>query len=187
MPDLPDVEETLSIASLASLLAAPVATAPTQKFLRFRLHLTQSLLIAVDSIVAVQPLTIDQILPVPQMNPAVLGIYNWRGEAIWLVDLAQQIGVGSLADQPSKALMAIVAQLGDQRLGMVVSQINEIEQHNPNTLLLPSPDLFPHRFLSFVKGYFPDDLIDRDQRSAVLNVAAVFQDSALQIHRLNSF
>ncbi len=188
MPDLSTLGETTSIASIASLLAAPAASLPTQKFLRFRLHSTQSLLIAVESIVAVQSLTIAEVLPVPQMNPAVMGLYNWRGEVIWLVDLAQQMGFSSLAEQQSRAFMTIVVQLEAQRLGLVVPEVYDIEQHNPDALLLPSPNLFSRSCLSFIKGYFSHDSIDKSQpqRSIVLNVSAVSQDSALHIHNLNS-
>jgi positive phototaxis protein PixI len=171
-----------SISSLESLLSEPPTIEPIEKFLRFRMSRDQSLLIAVEDILGVRTISVSEILPVPHMNACVLGIYNWRGEALWLVDLIQQMGVGTLPEQVQRfsSLMTIVVQHRKKSLGLVVPEVHEIEQHNPKELLLPSADLFPQNLLPFIKGYFVQD------RSIVLDVSSVLNDSSLRIHHFNS-
>lgn len=173
---------TASITSLESLLNPPGAIEPLQKFLRFQLDPTQSMLLPVEEIAAVQTIPISDILPVPQMSACILGMSNWRGEALWLVDLSQQLGFKAIAQQVDRVtiLSAIVIQSGRKSLGLIVPEIDEIQEYNPDTLLKPSPDLFPQPISSFIKGYFKHD------RSVVLSAAAIFQDPALHIHPLNS-
>lgn len=170
-------ERIASIASLESLLNVPTGIEPLQKFLRFRCGDTE-LLVAVEDVIAVRTISVSDLLPVPQMPVAVLGLCNWRGEALWLVDLAQQLNLGSaiVPIYSLTTLIAIVVQSNNTTLALVVSEIDEIEQHNPTLLLHPLPNLFSPSLIPFVQGYFPQDC------SIVLNVAAVIQDSALQIH-----
>ncbi|MER3435966.1 MAG: chemotaxis protein [Leptolyngbya sp. ERB_1_1] len=174
---------TASITSLESLLSSPAEIEPLQKFLRFRLDPTQSMLLAVEEIAAVQTILISDILPVPQMSACVLGMSNWRGESLWLVDLSQQLGFMSIVQQSQRPtnLSAIVVQSDRNALGLVVPGIDEIEEHNPDALRHPSPDLFPQSISLFIKGYFNRD------RSVVLNISAVMQDPSLHIHNFNSF
>ncbi|MBW4444499.1 MAG: chemotaxis protein CheW [Plectolyngbya sp. WJT66-NPBG17] len=180
-PEAPPLS-TASITSLDSLLSPPAVTARSQKFLRFRLAPTQSMLLPVEEITAVQTISISDILPVPQMSACVMGMSNWREEALWLVDLAQQLGFSAIAQQAQQLtnLSAIVVQSSSKSLGLVVPEIGEIEEHYPDTLLNPSPDLFSSQTSSFIKGYF------RHDRSVVLDTAAVMRDPALHTHHLNS-
>ncbi|MBD1859762.1 MULTISPECIES: chemotaxis protein CheW [Leptolyngbya] len=173
---------TASLTSLASLLSPPAGTEPMQKFLRFRLDRTQSMLLAVEGIAAVQTLAIADILPVPQMNACILGMSNWRGDSLWLVDLAQQLGVQTRLNRMQKltALSTIVVQINDNTLGLVIPEIYEIEEYNPKMLLNPPADLQTNPFFPFIRGYFKHD------RSLVLDAAAVVQDPSLQLHHFNS-
>ncbi|GAP94538.1 chemotaxis protein CheW [Leptolyngbya sp. NIES-2104] len=173
---------TASITSLESLLNPPAAIEPLQKFLRFQIDSTQSMLLPVEEIAAVQTLHILDILPVPQMSACILGMSNWRGEALWLVDLSQQLGFKAIAQQADRVttLSAIVIQSGRKSLGLIVREIDEIEEYNLDNLVIPSPDLFPQSISPFIKGYFTHD------RSVVLSGAAILQDPALHVHHLNS-
>jgi positive phototaxis protein PixI len=136
------------------------------------------MLIAVEEVASVQTIAMFDVLPVPQMSPCVLGLSNWRGEALWLVDLAQQLGLSAITPPPQRlhTLTAIVVQLGTKSLGLIVPEIYEIEEQNLATLLPPSPDLFSSQISSFLKGYF------RHDRSVVLDAAAVIRDPALHLH-----
>jgi positive phototaxis protein PixI len=186
MAELSEFTQTListaSLTSLASLLSPPAETEPMQKFLRFRLDQTQSMLLAVESIAAVQTIAIADILPVPQMNACILGMSNWRGESLWLVDLAQQLGVQTRLNRLQRltTLSAIVVHLNGNALGLVIPEIYEIEEYNPKTLLEPSADLQTSSIFPFIKGYFKHD------RSLVLDGLAVLQDPSLQMHYFNS-
>ncbi|MBE9182147.1 chemotaxis protein CheW [Oculatella sp. LEGE 06141] len=175
------------IASLESLFAEPAIAEIGQKCLRFQLYPESTALLPVEEIAAVVPVAAIEILPVPDMPNCVLGIYNWRGEMLWLVDLGCQTGFVSLFHQGDTltSVMAIVVQTNGQSLGLVVSQVHDLEQHDLQQLQPPSAGLFPSQLLPFVKGYLinNDLLPNRGQRSTVLDVNAIVQDPLLRVHQ----
>lgn len=65
------------------------------KFLRFYFSLEDTALLPLSSVKEVLNLPTTEILPVPHMPDCILGIYNCRGEMLWLVDLAKQLGFNS--------------------------------------------------------------------------------------------
>jgi positive phototaxis protein PixI len=184
------------LSRLETLFAEAEPAEAGQKFLRFRLCLDQTALLPVDEIAAVLTVEAKNILPVPHMPDCVLGIYNWRGEVLWLLDLASQVGLNSLAAQTQRShsiprlpnqFMAIVAQVNGQSLGLATPEVYDIEQHNPSLLQSPLPEMFPPKLLPFVKGYLTsaERRSPVDQRSTVLDIATILQDPRLCVHELN--
>lgn len=169
------------LSSLEALFVEAGTPEAGQKFLRFQLCPDQTALLAVDEITAVLTVAAIEVLPVPHMPACVLGIYNWRGEVLWLTDLASQIGFAQLgeSDPGCTAFMAIVVQIQGQRLGLAVPEIYDIEHHDSQHLHAPSPGLFSPHLSPLMKGYLAND------RSTVLDVAAILQDPQLRIHELN--
>jgi positive phototaxis protein PixI len=51
-------------------------------------------LIEIESVSELIDIPLDRVVPMPHLPPAVKGIYNWRGEILWIVDLAMLLGVG---------------------------------------------------------------------------------------------
>jgi positive phototaxis protein PixI len=185
MLEIADSLPTSSIASLESLLNPPQPAKPQQKFLQFRLGKEHPALAPVEDVLAVLTIAVSEVLPVPQMSACVLGIYNWRGEALWLVDASTQMGFSPWVDSRVKALTLIVAQSEGQSLGLVVPEVFDIGEHDPELLIPASADLFSNRMLPFVKGYFSSDVDSESVReqSIVINISALIQDSNLQVHR----
>ncbi|NDJ19682.1 chemotaxis protein CheW [Myxacorys almedinensis] len=167
-----------SIASLEFLLAEPAPIELTQKFLRFRLEPDHIVLVPVEDVMAVLTISIHEVLPIPHMNAAVLGVFSWRGEALWLVDLSNQVGFQSLigATKRLSGLTIIVVQSESQSLGLAVPEVQDIESHSLDQLHSPSNELFAPQLFPFVKGYFLHD------RTFVLNTSAIVQDPHLQRH-----
>jgi positive phototaxis protein PixI len=176
-----DLSSTFTLAGLESLFTEPAPVEDKQTFLRFQLSSTETALVTVDSLAAVVTIAPREILPVPHMPNCVLGIYNWREEMLWLVDLSCQLGFPPLFASATRlsTVMAIVIQTNGISLGLVVSQIHDIEPHNPRQLQPPITGLFPPKLLPYVKGYLIDD------RSIVLDANALVQDPLLQVHQLN--
>ncbi|HCF27721.1 MAG TPA: chemotaxis protein [Cyanobacteria bacterium UBA11049] len=161
----------------------------TERFLRFQFGFEDTALLPLASVKEVLQISAEEILPVPDMPNCVLGIYNCRGEMLWLVDLEIQIGLSSLARSPlgtqhlalrtSNILTAIAIQADDKSLAIVVPQVMDIEEHNPQALQIPSTGLFPSKLLPFIQRYLTDS------SSPVLDTKALIQDSQLQMHHLN--
>lgn len=162
-----------------------------EKFLRFQLGDLAIALLALNSIKQVMQVSLSEILPVPQMPGCVLGIYNWRGEMLWLVDLGQMLGFPSLCDpslevgsQPPLTkggdLMAIAIQIGDKTLGLVVRQINDIERHHLQQINQPSIGLFSPDIMPYLGGYL---LGEEREVLMVLNGEAIANAPLWQIHK----
>jgi positive phototaxis protein PixI len=85
---------------------------------------------------------IDRVVPMPHLPPAVMGIYNWRGEILWIVDLAILLGL-AISPRRYRSLQPMIILTGtgtnsangaeapetqqQQTIGLVVDRINEIE------------------------------------------------------------
>nr|WP_242025590.1 chemotaxis protein CheW [Leptolyngbya sp. FACHB-36] len=149
-----------------------------RRFLRFYINDRETALLPLSSIQQVRKVPVMEILPVPHMPDCVLGIYNWQGEMLWLVDLAQQLGfASSLTDFRSLETVSTIAiQTNHTCLGMVVPQTIDIETHNLQQLQPPTVGLFSAKLLSCMQGYFVAS------SSPVLNAKALAQDPLLQVH-----
>ena len=150
-----------------------------QRFLRFHLGFEDTALLPVDQVREILRVPVSEILPVPHVPESVLGIYNWRGEMLWMVDLNHLVGFSplgpTLANQETPLAMAIVLEVERQNLGLIVPQIEDIEWHESPTLQAPSAGLFPDRLLPFVSGYLTE------ASSMVLNATAIASAESLQV------
>ncbi|NEP24673.1 chemotaxis protein CheW [Moorena sp. SIO3I6] len=145
-------------------LATPVKVSvdgqlpPQEKFLRFQVGSGNGALLEVNYIQAILNVSVAEILPIPHTADSVIGIYNWRGEMLWLLDLNYILGFPAVwqpKDISRTKIMVIVLQLNSKLLGLVVSQVEEIEQHHWQNLQ-PPDRLLPLRFGEFVKAYLPE-------------------------------
>lgn len=140
------------------------------KLLRFSMGQGDTALLELSSVKEILRISTADILPVPHMNNNVLGLYNSRGNILWLADLNQILGLSTPEESvnltPTK--MAIIVEIDTQLLGLIVSQVEEIEQHNLD-LLQPTDRLVKQSLKPFVKGYL------QSQNSLVLDPQAIFE------------
>ncbi len=145
-------------------------TVVKEKFLRFAVGKEDTALLPLDSVKEILRLSPVEILPVPDMLECVLGLYNWRGDILWLVDLNQILGFPQLTPPRYDAAtkLAIIVEAGGKILGLVVNQVDEIVEHNPNWLQ-PLDRILDTSMRKFVRGYF------RSSNSLVLDATAIVQ------------
>lgn len=150
-----------------------------QKFLGFSLGSEDKGLLALEQLAEVLSVAVADILPVPEMPGCVLGIYNWRGTMLWLIDLSHLLDYPPLLQlqRESESLMVIVIQMNGQAMGLVVQHVNDIELHAPANIQPATVDLFPPGLLPFIKGYLPS------AHSTVLDPAAIARCPLWQVHR----
>jgi positive phototaxis protein PixI len=172
-----------TITSVNSAQENHPATEIGEKFLRFQLGAEGIALLPLYLIKQVMQISTGEILPVPQMPDGVLGIYNWRGEMLWLVDLGQLIGFPPLALTNGgniNGVVAIVIQIEDKFLGLVVPQIHDIEWHTLQQIQMPSIGLFTPEIMPYLRGY----IIGVNQEILmVLNAEAIASDPLWQVHK----
>jgi len=125
-----------------------------QRFIRFHLGSEETALLPVTYVREVLSISGETILPVPDVARSILGIHNWRGEMLWLVDLNDLLGFSPLweIENITANINIIVLQVHHQELGIAVSQVETIEQHDWQKLQ-PPEGLFPSHLLSYVQGY----------------------------------
>lgn len=165
--------------SLDPLILEPLPPETRQRLLRFPLGNQDTALLPLDQITEILRLSVADIVPVPKMPECILGICNWRGEMLWLVDLNQLVGRPPVSWQGlgGSSPIAIAVQVNHRSLGLVVQQFHEIELHELEQLQPATPGLFPPSLLPFVLGYLPGN------NGTVLDVKAIAQCPLWQLHR----
>ncbi len=128
---------------------------PLSRLLRFPLGSPDSALLPLEHIAEILRIDVVEILPVPEMPSCVLGIGNWRGKMLWLVDLNHLVGYPPLTLTVGVSPIAMVVQVNDQSVGLVVEKVNDIESHDLEKLHPPSFGLFPESLLPFILGSLP--------------------------------
>ncbi len=148
-----------------------------KKFLRFRLGNGTHSFIPLNKIREVLSVPGALILPIPHMPSLVVGIYNCRGEMLWLIDLDQQLGIRPRLDPIPGSLNAVVIESGDRKIGFLIAGIVDIESYAPGQIQPASSDLFPTNLLTFLQGYLTLS------SSPVFDADALVQDDRLQLYQ----
>jgi positive phototaxis protein PixI len=120
------------------------ATLPTEKnnlFLSFSLPPDIQAMLPTENLIEILSLPTPQMVPIAHVPPEVLGVCNWRGEVLWLVDLGALIGMSPYNIHRQTVLNAIVIQYQGFVLGLVVEQINEMLRYDSASIhpVLTSP------------------------------------------------
>jgi positive phototaxis protein PixI len=120
------------------------------QFLTFRLTEDTQAMISVQVLAEILTPSLLQVVPIPGMPAWVLGAYNWRGEILWVVDLAQFLGLGrgQILSQTSSTCTVLITHIQHHRLGLVVSQVSDMLWCNPDDVesapgSAVTPDLAP--------------------------------------------
>ncbi|MGF1540442.1 MAG: chemotaxis protein CheW [Pleurocapsa sp.] len=152
--------------SVSSKIADRSNSKQIRKFLQFQLgskeknyqSAAQGDIALLDTEVVTEVITIasESILPVPQMFYCVLGIYSWRSEMLWIVDLENLLGYPPPLSQEgeNRELLVMVVQFQGQSIGLVVSRIDNLIERDLQQLKPSSPEIFSEDVLPFLHGYF---------------------------------
>jgi positive phototaxis protein PixI len=138
-----------------------------EQFLSFSFASHIKGLMSISQMSEVLTINLEQILRMPHMKPWVMGVYNWRGEILWMVDLGKLLGFPPLHQERNvrSSYKAIVLHLPlkkydpapDRTLGLVVSQIEDIEWCNSISIESPPPST-DNKLMPFLRGYYlPND------------------------------
>jgi chemotaxis signal transduction protein len=143
--------------SLDALVFNALPPETRQPLLRFPLSSQDDALIPLEQITEIFRVEIAEILPVPEMPSCVLGVCNWRGEMLWLVDFNDFTGYGTLFQQGQvpPSLLVMVIQVDSQSVGIAAYQVNDVELHDLQSLQPAIPGLFPAGLLPLVAGVLP--------------------------------
>lgn len=141
------------------------------QFLRFYLVPDTTAILPVQQITEVLTMPISQVLPIPHMPAWVMGVYNWRGEILWMVDLGHLLGLTPLYQQANSrsTYTTIVIHssqqvpgrqragsplTGSKTLGLLVNRVEDMEWCNPDLIQLPPQSATPDKLVPFLRGYW---------------------------------
>lgn len=107
--------------------STPVST-PSSKFLSLFITPTEEMLLATEQMVEILSLRLEEVLPVPETSSLVVGVFNWRQQVVWLVDLPGILGRLPLAQQSPGLLQrdVVVVNHQGQTLGLGIAQVGKI-------------------------------------------------------------
>lgn len=148
-----------------------------QRFLRIPLGDQRSGLIPLHFVVEVIHVSTREISPTPALPSWVLGIYNWQGQMLRLVDLEHLVGYPPLLVRQSRREIpvAVVLELQNQFVGFLVANVYDMEWQDLQKLQPAPSDLSPKKLLPFVQGVIPGD-------RCILDLRAIAQALQWQIH-----
>ncbi|WP_369426732.1 chemotaxis protein CheW [Waterburya agarophytonicola] len=137
-----------------------------KQFLRFNLYDHTKLMLPIKQITEVLKIQFSQIVPIPQMPSWVMGVYNWRGDILWMVDLGHLIGLNPWYQQntnrsnhtaivlsPNKEKHNTNAE-GNINLGLVISKVEDLEMCNVGEIQIPPRSTINSQLAPFLEGYW---------------------------------
>lgn len=104
------------------------AVRETDNFLSFDLTPNYQALLSTQNLIEVIHLTPADIVPIPQMPAAVVGVFPWQGEVLWLIDLSYWMGFEALLTLEfvqSKCSILKVKSQGSQ-WGFLIYQVGQL-------------------------------------------------------------
>jgi positive phototaxis protein PixI len=106
----------------------PAESAAAQSYLHF--SLSPEVLLSTQYLTEIWSLQLPQIVPIPATPAAVMGIGNWRGEVLWLLDLGCFLGQAPLGQTLSGTghCSAVVIHDQDRMLGLVVAHPGDMQR-----------------------------------------------------------
>lgn len=137
-----------------------------QQFFRFHLVPDTNAMLPVHQMTEVLSIPITQVVPIPNMPAWVMGVYNWRGDILWVVDLGNLLGLAPLYQQAvSRSSHTVIVihggkQLpgnqvtGGKMLGLVVSQVEDLESCNADLIQSPPVSAITPELVPFMRGYW---------------------------------
>lgn len=118
-------------------------------------------------------LDLGNIVQIPDLPPAVVGVCGWRGEVLWLVDLSYVLQLSPLlaADYQASKCSVLRVTVNQQMFGLLVAEVQQLircdrQAITPGTLPTLKPAVAP-----LIAGHFspsPKDTVLSINLEAVL-------------------
>jgi positive phototaxis protein PixI len=105
---------------------------------------------------------LDLVVPMPHLPPTILGVYNWRGEILWIVNFVTLLGLNPASNspqhyrslQPTIVLTNVTSSGNSMAIGLVVDRIDEIEWCQPDLARSDPPNPVEAELATWTKGYW---------------------------------
>lgn len=156
-----------------ALLPQGLADTAEDQFLQVTVNGDLPLLLPGVNLVEIMKLTIGQVVPMFEMAPWVMGIYNWRGDMLWIADLGHFLGFApwyQQAEATTRHTVVVIKPPYDSdrpaheqppTLGLVVSAVEAMVTYPANAMqpLIDEPGAIASPIepglLPFLQGCYP--------------------------------
>ncbi|MDJ0534733.1 MAG: chemotaxis protein CheW [Xenococcaceae cyanobacterium MO_207.B15] len=118
--------------------------------LRFYLASGKELALPATGIAEVTQPTPDEIAPIPNASPLLLGTINLRGKIVWVADLGQFLGESRAVNTDRPTIPVIAIETQEQVLGLAIESIGDMDWLDLETL--QATDNLPDSMAPFVLG-----------------------------------
>jgi len=141
-----DLELNIESGLDLSLDIQPLENPEGELHLRFYLASGEACAFPATGIAEVMQQTPDQIAPIPNASPLLLGTINLRGKVIWVADLSQFLGDGVVLKTDRPTIPVIAIEDREQILGLAINSIGEMDwldiekldiRHPPSDTMAP--------------------------------------------------
>ncbi len=179
----------------SSLVVEPAARTQ-QQFLRFSIQPGLMALIEIERTIELVNIPISRVVPMPHLPPAVRGVYNWRGDILWVVDLAVLVGGGKEVSRKYRSLQPIVIlsstpvaeqtrstpatidYQADTAIGVIVEEIVEIEWCDLDLISSSLPSNLDPELAKWMRGVWESPT---GENFLVLDAAAILDRADVHI------
>lgn len=101
-------------------------------------------------------LELGKIVQIPDLPPAVVGVCGWRGEVLWLVDLAYALGLSPLlgADYQSAKCSLLRVSVNQHNFGLLVMEVGQLVRCDRQELVPGIPSQINPEAAPLVDGQY---------------------------------
>ena len=160
-------------------LSAQVSSLSSAKgqYLKFNLLTNMAASLPVEQLVAVLKIEAGQITTIPHLPPWIMGVYNWRGEILWIIDIGHLLGGTPLSQKTTLVAQYNILLLEQpsgsttepSHLGVAVCQVQDIKLLSLDNI--QSPTVISETLVPFLRGYW---LETTGEMLVLLEPAAIF-------------
>ena len=154
-----------ALTSTTDRLTPKAAQSDGEQFLRLKLFPDNTALLPMQHLSEVLTIPIGQVVPIPNMPPWVMGIYNWRGDILWVADLSHFLGFVTWEQQSINVVAYTTVVLNahspegastssDQLVGLIVNRTEDIEWCNPENIQSSIASNLNPAIAQFLQGYW---------------------------------
>jgi positive phototaxis protein PixI len=90
----------------------------------------------------------EQVIPVPETSNLAIGVFNWRQNIVWLIDLPILVGLSSIKNQMNSIskMDVVIVKHGATKLGLSVLKtgqiIKDLSSENESGVFLDSKEIY---------------------------------------------
>lgn len=106
------------------------STVKYQQFLGFYLTPKIQVMLPTENLAKIFKLELSNIVPIPDMSEAVVGVCPWQGEVLWLIDISYLLGFKPvlIPENNQDKCYVLKVKNQEQTLGLLVYQVGQLVQ-----------------------------------------------------------